>query len=407
MPILGIIAASIQKAFASFSDTFNRTTSGSLGTSSSGGLWETLRGTWFANGSSAESVDAANTYPISLIKSSSDDTNISIVPGSGGQIISTTGTVGSIASGNGTTGVTGFHWATITGMSSTTGFSVGDYIYATNGTGALYGGTPDFVEVTAILSSTSITYRIKGGTAPTAGTVTSVSTRGKDGGAGAAIWITDSGNWFGVSYGRGIDTSCNCSQCLNGTYSCTGYGADRSQNYSVSSYDSCVTYRNDLFYDGYAFKNFSGFIYGYTRPPQYQAVCSKYSRTNSYTALGTYFLTGSYSCSTSVQNSSTCNCQTCYPPYISVIRSASNVVTEVAKFTLASMAAAFKVISNPTSKVLTIRPYKNKDMSVQIGSDLTSNISANAVPTNKFGIVLTPSDQLQGKNVDDFNLGQN
>lgn len=63
MPILGIIASSIIKIFT---DNFNRTTSGSLGTSSSGGIWESIRGTWFANGSQAQTNDSAGNYPIAV-----------------------------------------------------------------------------------------------------------------------------------------------------------------------------------------------------------------------------------------------------------------------------------------------------------------------------------------------------
>lgn len=47
-----------------FSDNFNRTTSGSLGTSSSGQPWTALRGVWFANGSQGSSSDNASNYPI-------------------------------------------------------------------------------------------------------------------------------------------------------------------------------------------------------------------------------------------------------------------------------------------------------------------------------------------------------
>jgi hypothetical protein len=406
MPIIGIIASAIQKAFSAFSDNFNRLTSGSLGTSSSGGLWETLRGTWFTNGSSAQSDDAANTYPISLIKSSSDSTTISIVPGSGGQVVSTTGLIGSVASGNGTTGVTGFHWATITGMSSTTGISVGDYISATGGTGSIYGGTPDFVEVTSIPSSTSITYRIKGGTVPVAGTVTNITTKGKDGGAGAALWITDSGNWFGVSYGRSIDTSCNCSQCGNGTYSCTGWGRTADCNgwtQNCASY-SCNRWRNYSAASSWGWASGGGFrITGYA----WASDCSGWQGNScSSSCTGGWFLSG-YACSTTTENTSACACQTCYPPYISVIRSASNVVTESIRWTLSSMAAAFKVVSDSTTKIITVRPYKDKAMTTQIGLDLTRDVSATAIPTAKFGIVLTPSDQIQGKNLDDFNLSQN
>ncbi len=81
--------------------------------------------------------------------------------------VSTTGTVGSI-SGSGP-------WtATITGMSSITGLSVGSTITATAGTGSL--GSGGTYVVTAINSSTSITYTATGGTTPIAGSITSVIT---------------------------------------------------------------------------------------------------------------------------------------------------------------------------------------------------------------------------------------
>lgn len=81
------------------------------------------------------------------------------------QVISTTGTVGSIAGAS-------LAWtATITGMTTTVGLASGDVITATSGTGSLGSGT---VTVTNILSSTSMTVAIVGPT-PTAGTITNVS----------------------------------------------------------------------------------------------------------------------------------------------------------------------------------------------------------------------------------------
>lgn len=83
------------------------------------------------------------------------------------RVISTTGTIGSITGAGPWT-------ATITGMSSTSNLAVGDSIAATSGTGSLFGGTPSSVVVASIVSSTSITYTVTGGTTPTAGTVTNV-----------------------------------------------------------------------------------------------------------------------------------------------------------------------------------------------------------------------------------------
>lgn len=61
MKILGVIASSV---FKIFTDNFNRTTSGSLGTPSGGGAWAAIRGVWFANGTKATSSGTATDYPI-------------------------------------------------------------------------------------------------------------------------------------------------------------------------------------------------------------------------------------------------------------------------------------------------------------------------------------------------------
>ena len=82
------------------------------------------------------------------------------------QLISTTGTVGSIV------GATSPWQATITGMSTTTGLAPADIITATNGTGSLGGG--GVYTVLTVVSNTSITFTATGGTTPTAGTITNL-----------------------------------------------------------------------------------------------------------------------------------------------------------------------------------------------------------------------------------------
>jgi hypothetical protein len=94
--------------------------------------------------------------------------------------------VRSITMGNGSHGSatvasvsgTGPWTATLTGISSTTGIMVGQNITATGGTGTLYGGTPTSVLVASIVSGTSITVTVTGGTIPTTGTITSLTTFG-------------------------------------------------------------------------------------------------------------------------------------------------------------------------------------------------------------------------------------
>ena len=51
-------------------------------------------------------------------------------------------------------------------------------INASVGTGRLYGGIPTSIIVTSILSSTSITYTVTGGSTPQSGTITNITTLG-------------------------------------------------------------------------------------------------------------------------------------------------------------------------------------------------------------------------------------
>ena len=79
--ILGILASSVIKAIV---DTFNRTTSGSLGTANSGQVWNAIRGVWFANGSAAQSNNAATDYAIAAIPLSPNATiNVDTTGGCG------------------------------------------------------------------------------------------------------------------------------------------------------------------------------------------------------------------------------------------------------------------------------------------------------------------------------------
>jgi hypothetical protein len=101
-------------------------------------------------------------------------------------VIAASGTVGSIT-GSGP-------WsASITSMSSTSGFYVGGTFTATSGTGTIYGGSPTKVVITAV-TSTSITYSVTGGTTPTAGTVSNISLSGLS--ANADIRIDGLGSSF-------------------------------------------------------------------------------------------------------------------------------------------------------------------------------------------------------------------
>jgi len=74
MMLLGILAA-IGGAIV---DLFNRVTSGSLGTP-----WTAVRGVWYANGSQAQSDDAASNYPIARVATGSANMEVSATVSAG------------------------------------------------------------------------------------------------------------------------------------------------------------------------------------------------------------------------------------------------------------------------------------------------------------------------------------
>ena len=87
-PILASFAAASAKAYgfmqsgkASLIDLFARSTSGSLG-----GFWTAVRGTWFANGSQAQSNDAASNYSLASANLSSNNMTVSASVGGGGGV---------------------------------------------------------------------------------------------------------------------------------------------------------------------------------------------------------------------------------------------------------------------------------------------------------------------------------
>lgn len=387
MPIKGSFGAAssrsfkqITKTFKSFYDDFNRNPdySGSLGVSSSGKLWNVLKGTWYGFGGAVYAYMYNEHYIATVDMEKSDVTaSVSIAQGIS-SVIATDATISAVGAGDGTTGEVGYYWGTISIQSGgTTGVQVGDSLMATDGTGKLYNLTPQSIEVMQVVDAVTLKYRVKGGGAPSPGTITNLKyIRPYDNGVGIAAWTTDSNNWIGIVNGVKA-TSCNCSMCGNGTYSCTGYGVSSwSCTGGYSATWSCTGYST------YTYPNY-GTKTGYYRIVSYSSStgCNRYGQ---YT--GCNGSSANYSCSSSTQNVSSCNCQTCYPSYIAIVQSVSGAVTELTRYSISSAVKAFKVITNSVSKTFTIKAYSDQSKTTQIGSDITYT-NTGLTPTNKFGIV--------------------
>jgi hypothetical protein len=277
-----------------------------------------------------------------------------------------------------------------------------------------------------------------------------------DQGAGIAIWATDSGNWWGVVTAQQAGQNCNCQTCSTcnayqcnaytcNAYTCNAYQCNASSftctGYACNS-SSCGSY-NTFYCASFNGSNCAGYVAisgnckaynkaGNCNAYYYSTNCAGYNSSNcagyaggncagyvcnvSGCASG-YSTCNSSSCSsesctsascTSASCSSasyySCNCATCYPALIRLIKSVSNVVTEVTTWAISQAAASLKVITNGTG--ITARAYSDNNLSTQIGSDLTYTATGATIDT-QFGIVVAPSTYAQGASLDDFSATAN
>ena len=81
MPLLSAIGSKVYgfaaDALRQILDSFTRTTTGSLGTSNSGSLWQAIRGVWYADGATAKSDDTATNNSIAAIQFSRPNASVS------------------------------------------------------------------------------------------------------------------------------------------------------------------------------------------------------------------------------------------------------------------------------------------------------------------------------------------
>jgi len=99
-----------------------------------------------------------------------------------------------------------------------------------------------------------------------------------------------------------------------------------------------------------------------------------------------------------------CNCQTCYPQYIRVIRSVGSVVTELTSWVVSSVVQSFRVKTSGSQ--ITIEPYSDVDLTTKIGNDLVyTPTGVQAKPT--YGIMIKPSSYNQGYEIDSVKISRN
>jgi len=288
-------------------------------------------------------------------------------------------------------------------------------------------------------------------------------------GTGAAMWITDSGNWFAAVPAQESQTtyytySCGCSTCgvctSSYTYDCgctTGSYCDTlgyyyfcgpnssytpsyySPQYYVAGYTyyySCVQSQTvctnsgtcySFVYGGYYIaysccKNYyywsyygtcSSYVSGYYVPSYYSGP-SYYCDTQlgSYCQHTTYY---SYGCSTCYACASayyyTCGCSTCVgqgpTTYPAFVYVLQSVANNVTRVlrTAISSVAQSMSVVTSNSRNVSIRVYSDT-LTTQIDNEITYD-AGSAQTGTKFGIILSPSDYNQGTSLDDYSSTAN
>jgi len=352
---------------AAFTDTFARTTSGSLGTSSSGGFWTAIKGVFFANGTKAQSNDAPSNN--SLAATEMGNPNITAIA----QNVSLGMGISFLVTDQN-------NWMAAVGLESDTSYSY-NYSYNTP-----YTYTTPYSYSVGYTSSTPLGYYFTGTSYyyttayAFAGTYTNYTYYSWDGAytTRSVSYITAYGYWDHGVY----------------TYD-TGYTIGGNEVYHYGSYS--IVYANSYGYYTQNVANTGDVSHTGSNPNyySYQALGS----TNNYAPYysGTYTANSSYSTnSTYVTTGTTTGSTVRY--LLNIYQSVAGTVTTVASTALSSILSSLKVVVSGTS--VTATAFSDNAQTTSVG---TASTTLGSTPTaTKAGIILTASAQNQGYTIGYF-----
>jgi hypothetical protein len=277
-------------------------------------------------------------------------------------------------------------------------------------------------------------------------------------GAGAALWVSDAGNWWVVgvdtvqqqvcqtcytcnAYSSNCNGNYNTSNCNGFTYypsNCNGnisYVAPTVANYYDCSYSIAYTTNcMGSYYFCYTYCGAANSRYGYCNSyvtncatNYYYYSCTNYYYVPAYCAnynAAYYVCNGyynsAYSACTGGYNASNCNgnmnmtciayspydcnCSFIYPKYVRLIKSVGSTISEVANWAINAAAASLRVKTSGSQ--LTIQAYSDQNLVTQIDGDIVYTPSGVNIET-MFGISVKPSNHDQGYSIGEINITKN
>lgn len=229
-------------------------------------------------------------------------------------------------------------------------------------------------------------------------------------GTTTALWISDSGNWWGL----GIDqvtlvgdnnnaTGCDCQTCTGVNYENYTYACGT--NYCPSYYYCCNVVGN-RYCKAYNTSNcktyYTSKVTGTVCTAWNASNCASYNSGNCnenppYCLTGNYYACGTNYCTgqNAYYFSYTCSCVTCYPQYIRLIKSVADTVSTVFSSLISNSLIVRSIRTRIRGDKITAEVYENSDLTGKIGSDLVYEPTGVSLNT-RYGIAIKPSSYSQG-----------
>ena len=397
-PVLGTWAGATARAFGALSsvkrvvtDAFTRTTSGTLGTADSGATWISWRGTWFGNGTQAQSNDAASGYSIAAVDVGQNVTVSAAVSEGTGVVV----------------------WLSDAGSwwSSTAYGSVSSY---TCGCGTCCNSCPNSACTCATYNSCADVYPGGGGNCSGCGSYQDPTTCGGYSAGnlyGSCIVcngssITQTGSYCsGAVYGMSSPPACSTTatysthynfSCVGGmtSSSCAANGWTWHSSYCPTSCDAGPYDGAPYTYDGYTTTNYTYTCVTSSTPGAFHCnscvhsscTCATYNTCPSCANCGSY----------------SCGCSTCYQNnyYLRLLKSVSGAVSQATGDISVGTAPIAAISVQTSGDSLTAKAYSDTAMTTQIGTVTITPAGPNK--GSDVGIIKAPTSITQGSVVDSF-----
>jgi hypothetical protein len=236
-------------------------------------------------------------------------------------------------------------------------------------------------------------------------------------GAAAALWVSDSGNWWGVGVDMGSGFNCECSTCTVPVYSANSYFYDcgditcQGANYyyccNRSGNQNTVYVRNtcNRYFTSEGSSRCTGSwnaAYTYTN--------SGWCNNANTQCVGNYF---TYKCGdnycvgyyvwVSSYYTTPCDCTTCYPQYVRLFKYIAGVFSSVSESLISNTKIARSIKLFVRGNEITAKAYENVDLTSQISDDLVYTPTGVAINA-KYGIMIKPSTYNQGNTLGEVEI---